>query len=128
MLRQLTGFTFAAALGMMAMTGSAFAEGDAAKGEKVFKKCKACHTMEAGKNKVGPSLAGIIGATPGAVEGYKYSKAMIAFGEGGAVWDDATLDAYLKKPKEVVPKTKMSFAGLKKDADRANVIAFMKGE
>lgn len=127
MLRQITGFAFAAALGMTAMAGSALAEGDAAAGEKVFKKCKACHTMEVGKNKVGPSLAGIIGATPGKVDGFKYSDAMIEFGEGGAVWDEATLDEFLKKPKGLLPKTKMSFAGLKKDEDRANVIAYMKG-
>jgi cytochrome c len=126
MFRQLTGFAFAAALGMTAMAGSALAEGDAAAGEKVFKKCKACHSMEAGKNKVGPSLAGIVGATPGTVEGFKYSDAMVEFGAGGAVWDEATLDAFLKKPKDVIKKTKMSFAGLKKDEDRADVIAYMK--
>ena len=103
-------------------SGAALA-GDAAAGEKVYKKCKACHALEAGKNKVGPSLAGIVGQEAGKVEGYKYSKAMA---ESGVVWDDANLDAYLAKPKDFIKGTKMSFAGLKKEEDRANVIEFLK--
>lgn len=99
-----------------------WAEGDAAKGEKVYKKCKTCHSLEAGKNKVGPHLNGVIGRAAGSVEGFKYSKALA---ESGLVWDEATLDSYLAKPKELVPKTKMSF-GLKKEADRQNVIAYIK--
>jgi cytochrome c len=97
--------------------------GDAANGEKVFKKCKACHSLEAGKNKVGPSLAGIVGAKAGSVEGYKYSKAMAG---SDVVWDDANLDAYLTKPKDFMKGTKMSFAGLKKEEDRADVIEYLK--
>jgi cytochrome c len=111
----------AAVLGMFG--SPAMAEGDAAAGEKVFKKCKACHSLVEGKKKVGPSLFGVIGAAAGAVEGYKYSKAMLA---SGLTWDDETLAKYLTKPKELVPKTKMSFAGLKKEADIANVIAYIK--
>ena len=103
-------------------SGAAWA-GDAAAGEKVYKKCKACHALEAGKNKVGPSLAGIAGSDAGKVEGYKYSKALL---ESGVVWDDASLDAYLAKPKDFIKGTKMSFAGLKKEEDRANVIEFLK--
>ncbi|MDH3597311.1 MAG: cytochrome c family protein [Rhodospirillales bacterium] len=101
----------------------ALAAGDAAKGEKVYKKCKACHSLEAGKKKVGPSLAGIFGRTAGTVEGFKYSKAMV---ESGIVWDDKTMDEFLAKPKKVIPKTRMGFPGLKKEADRANLIAYMK--
>ena len=97
--------------------------GDAAAGEKVFKKCKACHAIEAGKNKVGPSLAGVVGAEAGKVEGYKYSSAMM---ESGLVWDEATLDVYLADPKGVVKGTKMSFAGLKNEEDRADVIEYLK--
>ena len=97
--------------------------GDAANGEKVFKKCKACHTLEAGKNKVGPSLAGIVGAKAGSVEGYKYSKAMAG---SDVVWDEANLDTYLTKPKDFMKGTKMSFAGLKKEEDRADVIEYLK--
>jgi cytochrome c len=108
--------------GGLLVAGSASA-GDAANGEKVFKKCKACHSLEAGKNKVGPSLAGIVGAKAGSVEGYKYSKAMAG---SDVVWDDANLDAYLTKPKDFMKGTKMSFAGLKKEEDRADVIEYLK--
>jgi len=111
----------AAVLGLFG--SPALAEGDAAAGEKVFKKCKACHSLKEGRKKVGPSLFGITGKPAGAVEGFKYSKAMLA---SGLTWDDETLAKYLTKPKALVPKTKMSFAGLKKEADVANVIAYMK--
>ena len=111
------------AAGVVALTSQvAFAEGDAAKGEKIFKKCKACHLLEAGKKKPGPHLAGLFGRTAGTVEGFKYSKAMI---ESGIVWDEATLDEYLTKPKAMVPKTKMAFPGLKKEQDRADLIAYL---
>ena len=111
-----------------AFAAPAFAEGDAAKGEKVFKKCKACHAVGDGaKNKVGPALNGIVGATAGKVADFKYSKAMIEAGEGGLVWDEANLAAYLTKPKDLVKGTKMSFAGLKKEQDRADVIAYLSG-
>jgi cytochrome c len=101
----------------------ALAEGDAAAGEKVYKKCKTCHSLEAGKNKLGPNLAGIFGRQAGSVEGYKYSAAMAS---SGIVWDEATMDAFLAKPKDVVPKTKMAFAGLKKEVQRQDLIAYLK--
>jgi cytochrome c len=101
----------------------ALAEGDAAAGEKVYKKCKTCHSLEAGKNKLGPNLAGIFGRQAGSVEGYKYSAAMAS---SGIVWDEATMDAFLTKPKDVVPKTKMAFAGLKKEEQRQDLIAYLK--
>ena len=106
--------------------GIAQAAGDPAKGEAVFKKCKACHTVEPGKKKIGPSLHGIIGKTAGTVEGFKYSKAMIAYGTAGTVWDDDTLSAYLEAPRKVVKGTKMAFPGLKKPEDRADVIAYLQ--
>ena len=103
------------------------AAGDAEKGKKVYNKCKACHMVgDKAKNRVGPPLNNIIGAKAGAQEGYKYSKAMIAAGEGGMVWDMETLSAYLLKPKDVVPKGKMAFPGLKKETDRINVIEYLK--
>lgn len=106
----------------------AFAEGDAANGEKVFKKCKACHAVgDDAKNKVGPMLNGIVGTAAGQVEGFKYSPAMLEAGEGGLVWDEETLAAFLAKPKDVVKGTKMSFAGLKKESEQADVIAYLKG-
>ena len=103
------------------------AEGDAAKGEKVFKKCKVCHMVgEGAKNRVGPPLNNIIDAKAGVQEGFKYSKALVAAGEGGLMWSVEKLDEYLKKPKDLVPKGKMAFPGLKKDEDRADVIAYIK--
>lgn len=114
------------ALALAASTDMASAlEGDAAKGEAVFKKCSACHAVEVGKNKVGPSIAGVIGRVPGTVADFKYSKAMIEFGTG-KVWDDATLTTYLADPKGVVKGTKMAFVGLKVEQDIADVIAYIK--
>ncbi|QDG79212.1 cytochrome c family protein [Labrenzia sp. PHM005] len=110
---------------LLALTAQASAEGDPAKGEKVFRKCKACHAVgEKAKNKVGPQLNGVVDRAWGSVEGYKYSKALLEMADG-KVWDAANLDAYLTKPKDLIPKGKMAFAGLKKEADRANVIAYM---
>jgi cytochrome c len=117
---------FAAAAASLLIASPAMAEGDAAKGEKVFAKCKACHENEKGVNKVGPTLKGLVGRKVASVEGYKYSEAMLAKGAEGAVWDEATLAVYLPDPKAFVPKTKMAFAGLKKPDEVADVIAYLK--
>lgn len=110
---------------LLALTVQASAEGDPAKGEKVFKKCAACHAVgEGAKNKVGPELNGIVDRPFGAIEDYKYSKSLLEVGDG-KVWDVETLDVYLTKPKDLIPKGKMAFAGLKKEADRENVIAYL---
>lgn len=100
----------------------ALAEGDPIKGQRVFKKCQACHTIEAGRHKIGPSLYNIVGAKAGADETYKYSKALL---ETDLVWDDETLTAFLKAPRAVLPGSKMIFAGLRKDDDIENVIAYI---
>ncbi|RUV67002.1 cytochrome c family protein [Mesorhizobium sp. M5C.F.Ca.IN.020.14.1.1] len=99
---------------------------DAAAGEKVFAKCKACHVVDEDKNKIGPSLSGVIGRTAGTHPGFKYSKPMTEAGKSGVKWDEATLTAYLRDPKAMIKGTKMAFAGLKKDEDLANVIAYLK--
>ena len=120
-------FAGAAALALLIPVASASAEGDAAKGEKVFRKCKACHAVgEGAKNKVGPQLNDLIGRTAGTVEGFKYSKAMVAAGEGGIVWNDETLHAYLEKPRDYIKGNRMSFAGLRKESDRDDVVAYLK--
>jgi cytochrome c len=124
-MRVKSALTIATFVAAAALAGPALADGDAAAGEKVFNKCKACHTVEAGKNKVGPSLHAIIGRQPAAVEGFKYSGAMQEFG-AGHVWDEATLSSYLESPKDVVKGTKMAFVGLKKEDDREDVIAYLK--
>ncbi len=113
-----------AAAGFVALASSAAHAGDLKAGEKVFRKCKACHTLEAGgKNKVGPNLHGVFGRTSGTSDGFKYSKAMK---EAAIVWNDETIAAYLEAPRKYIPKNKMAFAGLRKQKDRDNVIAFLK--
>ncbi|MEX3007841.1 c-type cytochrome [Hoeflea sp. TYP-13] len=109
------------------LAGPAFADGDVAKGEKVFKKCKACHAVGDGaKNKVGPHLNGIVDNTIGSVEDFKYSKIFLEKKDEGFVWTVEEIDAYLTKPKKYLPGNKMSFAGLKKEKDRQNVIAYLQ--
>jgi S-disulfanyl-L-cysteine oxidoreductase SoxD len=95
-------------------------------GAKVFKKCMACHKVgEGAKNATGPMLNGIVGRVAGSVDGYKYSGALTDLGAGGHVWDAAALDAFLANPKAVAKGTKMAFAGLKSEDDRAAVIAYL---
>jgi cytochrome c len=118
-------------LASMTMSGTAFAEGDPDKGKRVYVKCKACHNLDSEKNKIGPHLVGIIGRPVATVEGYKYSTgddSMTAFGEAGNVWDEETLASYLRKPKDLVKKTKMAFPGLKKEDQIADLIAYLKSE
>lgn len=123
-MRKVKFIAMALAAAVALASGSAMATSDAAKGKKVFKKCKACHTVnKGGKNRVGPNLFGIVGSKAAAVKGYRYSKAMKA---SGLTWDEATLDKFLKKPKKLVKKTKMGFSGLKKDSQRADLIAYLK--
>jgi len=99
---------------------------DAAAGEKVFNRCKACHVADKDENRVGPSLMGVIGRTAGTHPNYQYSPAMVEAGKNGTVWNDQTLTEYLKNPKAMVKGTKMAFAGLKNDKDIADVIAYLE--
>jgi cytochrome c len=123
---QMTRTTIFAVLILMLTTSLSHADGDAAKGEKVYLKCKTCHDIDKGVNKVGPTLKGLVGRKAAAVPDFKYSEAMIAKGAEGVVWDEATLTAYLPDPKAFVPKTKMVFAGIKKPEDIKDLIAFLK--
>jgi|APTNR8051073442_1049403.scaffolds.fasta_scaffold17477_3 cytochrome c len=99
------------------------ADGDPEAGATVFKKCAACHNADEKKNKVGPYLVGIFGRPAGSVEGFKYSKAM---SESGIVWSEETISEYVKQPKMFLKGNRMAFAGLKKDEDVANLIAYLK--
>ncbi len=102
------------------------AMGDVAHGEKVFKKCSACHMIAAdGKNKIGPNLWGVIGRTAGAIDDYNYSKAMKAYAKE---WTFEEMNSYLIKPQAYIKGTKMAFAGLRKEKDRASVILYMNSK
>ena len=102
------------------------AMGDLAHGEKVFKKCSACHIVaKGGKNKIGPALYGIVGKASAVSEGYSYSKALKAHGKN---WSFEELNAYLLKPQAHIKGTKMAFAGLRKDKDRASVILYLNSQ
>ena len=104
------------------------ADGDPAKGEKVFRKCKACHVIDKEKNRVGPHLVGIFGRPAASVEKFKYSKALKAKAEEGLVWDEASIAAFLAAPKKYIKGTKMGFVGLKKQDDIDNIIAYIKAK
>ncbi len=107
-------------------TGGALAQGDVTAGEQVFKKCMGCHAIgEGAKNKVGPELNALLGRVAGTVEGYSYSQPMKDAGAAGLVWTPETLAQYLPKPRDFVKGTKMSFAGLPKPEDVANIIAYI---
>lgn len=97
---------------------------DETRGAKVFKKCTSCHNVEAGgANGTGPNLYGVVGAKPGAKEGFSYSTAVL---EMETDWTYEALDGYLTKPSKYLPGNKMSFVGIKKDADRAAVIEYLR--
>ncbi len=107
------------------LAAPALAQGDANAGARTFNQCKACHTLEAGKNRVGPNLHGIVGAPSGAVEGFRYSRAL---SEANLTWDAETLTAFLANPREMVPGNRMAFRGLSDPQDIADLIAYIEAE
>jgi cytochrome c len=97
--------------------------GDVASGEKIFKKCAACHSInKGGKNKIGPALYNVVGRTVGGLDGYKYSKALASYGKE---WTFGELNGFLQKPASYMKGTKMSYAGLRKEKDRASIIKYL---
>jgi cytochrome c len=117
----------AAAAVICSVSTTAMAQGDAAKGENVFKKCKICHQVGDGaKNQVGPQLNGVIGRKAGSLEGFSYSPAMKEAGEKGIVWNAENIAKYIENPRDFIPKNKMAFVGLKKEDERADVIAYLE--
>lgn len=101
-------------------------EGDATAGAVVFKKCATCHIVDSDTNKVGPSLNGVLGRKAGTHPDFAYSASMKAAGDGGLVWDEATLRDYLRNPRVKVKGTKMAFVGLKDDKEITDLIAYLK--
>ncbi|MEQ8587995.1 MAG: cytochrome c family protein [Thalassobaculaceae bacterium] len=111
-------------LTLIGTTGGLAQDGDPAEGKKVFRKCQACHTVQEGKHRQGPSLYGIIGRQAGTADGFKrYSDVMKSY---DVVWDEETLSAYLENPREALPGNRMIFVGLKDAQDRADVIAYLR--
>ncbi|MDA9615810.1 cytochrome c family protein [Candidatus Pelagibacter sp.] len=97
--------------------------GDIASGEKIFKKCAACHSInKGGKNKIGPALYNVVGRAVGSVDNYKYSKALSSYGKE---WTFEELNGFLLKPASYIKGTKMSYAGLRKEKDRASIIKYL---
>jgi cytochrome c len=108
--------------GVLAMPLAAYAQGDAAAGEKIFAHCAPCHSNKPGENKFGPSLAGVFGRKSGTEPGYNYSSAMKA---ANVTWDEKTLDEYLQGPGKFVRGTKMVYF-VPNEKDRQDVIAYLK--
>ncbi len=115
--------TAAPATPVVQITDVSLLTGDAEAGRVGFSQCRSCHTVEAGVNRVGPSMHGVVGRAVGTEPGYRYSTAMAA---AGGVWDDQHLYDYLEKPREVIPGTKMTYVGIKDGQRRADIIAYLK--
>jgi len=113
-----------AAVPALFLTAGAASAQDAAAGEKVFMKCRACHQVgETAKNGVGPQMNGLFGRKAGTVEGYNYSDANK---NSGLTWDEATFREYIKNPRAKIPGTKMVFAGLTNETEIDNIVAYLK--
>ena len=112
----------AAAASLLLFTTMALAEADAVAGKRMAMKCSTCHSFEAGKNKIGPSLFGVVGRKAGTMPKFTYSKALK---DSNIVWTTDKLDEYLSGPKVLVLGNHMGFAGLSQESTRANVIAYL---
>jgi cytochrome c2 len=108
---------------VLLMAASAQAAGDPKMGEQLFNKCKACHSLQAGKNGIGPSLHGLFGRKAGTVPGYTYSAAMK---KADVVWNEDTLKKFLADPRKFIPGNKMVFVGIKDEAQLDDLIAYLK--
>lgn len=127
--RPYTGLLAAGLLTLGLAVPASAQDDQVAEGEKVFKKCAACHMVGPdAKNRVGPELNGVVGRTAGTLDTFKYSEAMAKAGADGLVWSEETLSEYLTNPKEMIKGNKMAFVGLKKPEERAAVIAYIEAE
>jgi len=117
------------ALAALLVPALALADGDAAKGEIVFKKCAACHNIDKSENKIGPHLVGILGRKVASVSDYtNYSDALKTAGASGAIWDEESVSAWVTDPRKLHPGNRMSFTGLKNPEDVADLIAYLKSK
>ena len=111
------------AMALLAAAGSARADGDAARGEKRFEECGACHKLAAGENEIGPSLHGVFDRKAGEIADFRYSPALR---RSGITWTPQTLDTFLADPQKVVPANRMPYAGMLDAGDRADLIAYLQ--
>ncbi len=119
-------FACAAFLAVCFAAAAAFAlpKGDPQRGEKIYGRCGACHSID--RDRTGPRHAGLFGRRAGSVPGFAYSPAMKKAGANGLVWNDDTLDKFLKAPTKYIPGTRMGYAGIPNDQERADLIAYLK--
>ena len=123
----LMGATVAASFGVLAAPVTA--EGDTARGERLFRPCAACHQVgEGAVNRIGPHLNGLVGRRIGAIEGYDYSDVMVEAGAEADVWSEAALSAFLANPRDYMPGTSMVFRGMREAEDRADLVAYLLHE
>ncbi len=121
-----TTVTAAALAALLLPAGLAHAQdGDPKAGERVYRACRACHVVDKEQNRVGPHLVGLIGRPVASVEGYSYSDAMTAWGEG-KTWDEELFLTYIEQPQDIVKGTKMAYRGVKDAGDRADLLAYLK--
>ncbi len=117
----------AVAFAALGLTGATASAQDVENGQSLYRQCRACHQIGPGaKNLVGPHLNGLIGRKAGTIDGFNYSDANKKAGANGLVWNDQSLLAYLENPLTFMPGTKMAYAGLKDEADRKDVLAYLK--
>ncbi|HTJ56534.1 MAG TPA: c-type cytochrome [Devosiaceae bacterium] len=118
-----------AGIALALAAGPSFAAGDATAGATTFHQCAVCHNVGPGAtNKIGPALTGVVGRQPGSFAGFNYSQGMKDFGAKNTAWTPALLEQFLKSPKEEVPGTKMTFAGLSDQTQVDNVVAYLQGQ
>jgi cytochrome c len=108
----------------LALPAKALPPGDPQRGETIYERCAACHAIN--RDRTGPRHAGLFGRRAGSLSGFAYSTAMKKAGAKGLIWNDETLDAFLRNPTAYVPGTRMGYAGVKDDQERADLIAYLK--
>jgi cytochrome c len=122
MIQSARSFAAAALVLVLVLASPAFAQ-DVAAGKQSFNKCRACHSLEEGRNTIGPSLYGLFGRKAGTVPKFSYTEANR---DSGIVWTDESLFTYLEAPQKAIPGTKMIFPGIKREQERRDLIAFLK--